>query len=271
MGDNMNEIFIKGIKLDHILSECENPYVYCKYAILNLISSTKNKNKILEDLVRKVNSRFETVRSLIIELLNLIKDSLEKQYEKVIEVTLITKSRLIVGSNNDSTALLFETGTMLHPVLGIPYIPGSSIKGVIRSYLESLSKSELKEKLDVEVKSVDDILGKRGVHASYLLVTDAYPISTNKYNRLIEPEVTTPIYKDNIEEHKAKPVPIIYPVIAPGVKFRFYMVATKRAVNDTLDKLTWFNSLAKLMIVITREGIGGKTMLGYGSMEVISI
>lgn len=58
----------------------------------------------------------------------------------VITATLVTKTALSVGSR----ASLFPTGSDL-PVMktpeGIPYIPGSSLKGVVRAYTERLLRT----------------------------------------------------------------------------------------------------------------------------------
>lgn len=45
---------------------------------------------------------------------------------------LLLNWRMVIGLGGDS---VYETGMTLHPVYGIPYIPSSSIKGVLRSWI----------------------------------------------------------------------------------------------------------------------------------------
>ena len=40
--------------------------------------------------------------------------------------------RMVIGLGNES---VYETSMILHHIYGIPYIPGSAIKGVVRSYI----------------------------------------------------------------------------------------------------------------------------------------
>lgn len=62
-----------------------------------------------------------------------IKSSLESQGYKIIEpISMKPDWRLIVGLGNES---VYETSMTLHHIYGIPYIPGSAVKGVVRSYV----------------------------------------------------------------------------------------------------------------------------------------
>ena len=53
-------------------------------------------------------------------------------YPNVVHFSMEVSTKLIIGIGNPS---VYETGLTLHPIYGIPYIPGSAIKGTLRSYL----------------------------------------------------------------------------------------------------------------------------------------
>jgi CRISPR-associated protein Cmr6 len=81
-----------------------------------------------------------------------IKKTLEKG-NNVREIKMEQKSKMIVGLGGHS---IYETSITLHHIYGIPYIPGSALKGSIRSYIinEFFSqyregdKDKLKQKLN---------------------------------------------------------------------------------------------------------------------------
>ena len=75
-----------------------------------------------------------------------------------IETGLHANSRLAIGLG---TASVYETGMLLHAVYGFPYIPASSVKGVVRSYIisEVFGNDEVKA---LEDKTFCDIFGCSG-------------------------------------------------------------------------------------------------------------
>lgn len=75
-----------------------------------------------------------------------------------IETGLNANSRLAIGLG---TASVYETGMLLHAVYGFPYIPASSVKGVVRSYIisEVFGNDEVKALKD---KTFCDIFGCSG-------------------------------------------------------------------------------------------------------------
>lgn len=256
-----------GIDFNQVIQQCENPFIFCRFAILKILEmGEKGKREILEELTVRVNSTFDRVKELINQIVNSTEQALKDHYERryggrVVKVIAISRSRLIVNAKNNSTSLLFETGTMLHPIFGIPYIPGSCIKGVFRNYMESLPHNKLGD------VTIEEIFGDTSI-ASDVIVTDAYPIGKNEKGLIVEPEVTTAIYRDergeNPKENAAKPTIIPYLVVSKGVKFVFLSAFKKEVVKKLgIDRLdSWF-------ISILGEGLGAKTTLGYGIFEVV--
>ena len=252
MTDEMKNIQIYGIDLMKILNSCENPALLCRIGLLNLAHQRREdaKKDLLERLIKCVNNQFIEIKPLIRNILSSWAEALEQEYNIVIDVTASTKSRLLVHAKNDTTSLLFEIGTIIHPILGFPFIPGSSMKGALRSYLTS-----------IKYKDIEELLGDPS-KSSKIVITDAYPVDTEKKG-IMEPDVITPIYRDP-REHRASPVPIIYPVVAKGVKFRFFIALKEPRKNLEEEVRKWVSE-------VMDEGIGGKTTVGYGILGIESI
>ena len=81
------------------------------------------KGEILKELISSVYRKPRELKELVKEY----KKSLKKENFKILEVE--TQSRLVVGMGLPS---FFENGISLHHIYGIPYIPASSVKGLLR-------------------------------------------------------------------------------------------------------------------------------------------
>ena len=262
----MRTVKVYGYDVDELINQCNDPISLCRLAVLKLTDTKEKdeaKRRLLERLIQKINEVnqgvYRRVSPIIQSILNELEEALRQHYGSrlggdVFRIKAYTKSRMIVHSKNDTSALIFEYGTALHPILGVPYIPASSLKGVLRSYLESFLLTDLK------IDSIDEILGGRE-QSSQIVVTDGYPTRGDEKGKILEPEVTTPIYQQSIRENEARPVPVIYPVIAKNVEFTFLVAAKKEA-------LKYFDMVKGWIITAIGEGVGAKTMLGYGLLEV---
>lgn len=173
-----------------------------------------------------------------------------------------TNTRLIINTAAGLGKTVFEIGLNIHPLFSIPYIPSSSIKGSLRGYIYSKYYRDYIDKFNNEDKArdyankkVEEVFGDQD-KIGRLMILDAFPIDFEK--RLVDGEVTTAIYGEEIEEHKVSPNPIIYPCIAKGVTFRFIVAFD----SDELKKiiLEYFKEMLE-------EGIGAKTLLGYGELR----
>lgn len=162
-------------------------------------------------------------------------------------LTLI--NRLAIGLGNES---IYETGIFFHPIYGIPYIPASSIKGVVRNYFLDryfqLTDKEInenneradKDKITPEKKAFHDagfcfLFGAdkdsiTGARQGAIVFMDSFPDE----NLNIEPDIVNPHYKnyyDDIEGNTPpgdwmNPVPIIF-LTATGATFEFTILGKK--------------------------------------------
>jgi len=213
---------------------------------------SEEKREILEDLFRayspeKLKEAFKNASNL----LDMQKSALLSCGYYVLDFLAATASRLIIGIASEVFGKqVFEVGLSWNPILNLPYIPGSSLKGAFRSYLEA------------EKPSLTPMLGS-GSEASSIMFLNSYPVSS-RWN-LIVPEVTTPIYgeaKGRIKETEAEPNPVLYPVVNKGVTFRIIVGVKKDREGTLRDQLGYF------LREVLKKGIGAKTLLGYGLMEM---
>lgn len=138
--------------------------------------------------------------------------------------------RLVIGLGGSS---VYETSMTLHHIYGIPYIPGSALKGVTRSWIitEVFNNNEnlaLCDKNFVKVFGNQKEKGK-------VIFTDSFPITPP----MIKPDVMNPHHGDYYSGKKDKngnPVPPadylslvpIYFLTAEDTAFDFYLFAKKK-------------------------------------------
>jgi len=163
-------------------------------------------------------------------------------------------SRGLFGSRTFGYTL-FEIGLEFDPYLNLPIIPGSSIKGALRSAWKALELGEGEEV----------IFGGKGYMGSCIF-SDALPIEPNPDGFILYPDVITPHYHDDMmDEAKAEPRPVTYLSIAPGVKFGFVI-----AVDGTIPPAL-FNKLMNALLLAFNIGLGARTSIGYGVFTITNL
>lgn len=181
--------------------------------------------------------------------------------------------RLIVGLGCES---VYETSMLLHHIYGIPYIPGTAIKGVFRSYvIASLFNNSEDEAL--KDKGFRILFGDQGLKGK-LFFHDAFPSEVPT----VEPDVMTPHYSDYYTGN-VLPADYLEPTIIPFLtvkdsSFHVY-VAIKRydnveitkndkdILNDEFENNTPLKIVERLLPqAFELKGIGAKTAVGYGTM-----
>ena len=158
----------------------------------------------------------------------------------------------------------------------VPYIPGSSLKGILRTEAEKIARILEKEvcnifdhkskcntaKGDEDLCVVCRIFGSQAI-ASHVRIMDAYP-STKDYSLSIEPGVAIdratgaarPGAKYNVQ------------VISPNARFRFRMII------ENIDLRKTGEDNAKILLNLLRKledgelQIGGKRSVGHGLVKL---
>ena len=207
---------------------------------------------------------------------------LQKEGYKVKNSYLYLSWRLVIGLGASHPQ---ETSMTIHHIYGIPYIPGSAIKGVTRhwailKFAEEISKSENSEfekaiervskvlengeKMDLKVEDLEfnqliEIFGTQKQQGKVIFF-DAYPVGEIK----LKIDIMNPHYPKYYSEGQPpadwqSPVPIKF-LTVEDTKFQFYLVSKN---EDLLKK-----SLDLFKEALKCHGIGAKTALGYGIFDV---
>ena len=148
-----------------------------------------------------------------------------------------------------------ENGFAWHPTLGTPYLPGSSMKGLVRAWAE----------LDADPKpdcaTVERLLGSPGNEGAICFL-DAIPIQPVQ----LDADVMTPHYggwtPDAPPGDWRSPTPIPFLVTAAETPLLFGFVprgAVSSEDMDTVDR--WLKE------ALAGSGAGAKTAVGYGRFD----
>ena len=151
---------------------------------------------------------------------------------------------------------------------GLPVIPGSSVKGLLRSAFKKVNGDyiiELLVHLDIEYKKEISALEKAIFENSDSVSVykrdiffDAYPVNSGNIN-------TAFLANDYITHHEnplKDPNPVQFLKILPNVQFQFNFKLTGNGGLSVEDKLRLFKQ------ILLDLGIGAKTNVGYGQFEL---
>lgn len=188
---------------------------------------------------------------------------------------LTTTSRLLSGLGNGHP---FETGFIWHRSLGVPFLPGSSVKGLLRAWLQYWSGAEgaeLKKQID-ELFGPDSENDSPSAAAGSLIVFDALPLTPPKLQADILTPHYGPYYDDPVKNPPAdwySPVPVHFLTVAEGTKFLFGLAprpgAWRKASREEQKEkkaAAMRQGVDLLLEALEYLGAGGKTAVGYGTM-----
>ena len=164
-----------------------------------------------------------------------------------------TESRFVTGLGRSHPV---ENGFGWHPTLGTPYLPGSSIKGLVRSWAREQAEPRPDPKVAVR------LLGgpARAGNVSFLDAVPTAPVQ-------LDADVMTPHYAGWSEKEPpgdwCSPNPIPFLVTAVGTPFLFGVVPRHDLDGDDLDiVMRWLGD------ALTWAGAGAKTAVGYGRFRL---
>lgn len=215
--------------------------------------------------------------------LRIIPDFSKVQFEQIQARQLSSIKTLNIISNSDNPLRLsptwhfniglghpsvYETSMTLHHIYGIPYIPASAIKGVVRSHIitECFGNDEKAEKAALKNDEFVLFFGNLKQQGK-IIFFDAFPESEPK----IKPDVMNVHYQDYYNGSKPpadylSPNPIFFLTVTK-CKFSFF-IGTKpknqEVMNIEIGDKTIFQWLKD---ALTNHGIGAKTAVGYGYMK----
>jgi CRISPR-associated protein Cmr6 len=180
-----------------------------------------------------------------------------------VQLNFKTTSRLVIGIGQDHP---IENGFLWHPTLGVPYIPGSSIKGMLRNWMLAWEDRG-------DVTSWFESGAEKGV--GELIFLDALPLEVLK----LEADVITPHYGPYYRDPTGNtppadwhsPVPTPFLTVAAGAKFAVRVIQRRSKAGQSSDFEKVKDALAKaLSDALDTLGIGAKTAVGYGRLAPMS-
>lgn len=238
-------------------------------------------SKFNEALIAKINNRnIENAEQL------LGKDKVKADADLVFHPDW----RLVVGLGGTS---VYETVMTLHHVYGIPYLPASAIKGIVRSYvikeiykneIEAFTKQDFCDVFGCNGEGeIEDIEGQKHSYKSFykkdadirkdktdsgdrvgrVIFFDAFP--EQRIN--LEADIMNPHYPEWYNNGTPpadwqNPIPIPFLTIGKDTSFQFVIGVKQDKYKALLEKAkTW------LIDALTQHGIGAKTSVGYGYMQ----
>jgi len=188
---------------------------------------------------------------------------------------------LLIGIGNEHNLALdggVKCGFTFDYVTGLPYISGSSLKGMLRScfgkkntpnrnehhnYIRALLR---KEQLDVE-KLEQDIFENNDIFIG------AYPV-INAKQILLDKEYVTPTTADFYTKYYDRPahsigelqkfknpVPINFIKVKPDIRFKFSFILHDSVIDK--DVITAEEKLNLFQVLILENGMGAKTNTGF--------
>ena len=169
---------------------------------------------------------------------------------------LTTASRFVTGLGRSHPV---ENGFSWHPTLGTPYLPGSSVKGLIRAWAERDADPK------PDCRTIERLLGSPVTVGSICLL-DAVPVKPVQ----LEADIMTPHYAgwtaDDPPGDWCSPTPIPFLATAAWTPFLFGLIPRRAVSNKDLDDVIgWLNS------AIDWSGGGAKTAVGYGRFREDSV
>ena len=194
------------------------------------------------------------------DILQIDKEIIEKLNLNLYECSLKVDYRLKIGAEQS----IYETSLRLHHIYGIPYIPASAIKGVVRSYI-IIEKFDSKEEEALKDSEFIDIFGSQEQEGRVIFF-DAFPIT----KPTIKVDIMNPHYGHYYNEGKAptddkNPIPINF-LTVENTEFQFFIASKEnlesfKIKDKSIEK--WFKE------ALQNHGIGGKSAVGYGYLEEV--
>jgi CRISPR-associated protein Cmr6 len=181
--------------------------------------------------------------------------------------------RLIVGLGEHS---VFETNIKLHHTYGIPYIPGSAVKGCFRSHI-IINYFEGKEETAKNDPNFIEIFGvqfKGKTTKGKVIFMDIFP----KDKFLIKNDIMTPHYQNGKYTDDGAVIPIGL-LAVEGTSFRFVLrISNKCSLNNNNSETNILKKaqttedfiVQEFIEMLSSHGIGAKTSVGYGYFEEIT-
>ena len=263
-------------------SRCESPSLRLEKFVRVPEKKADRKQKEIEDALKKAEIEAVIDRANALAESETFASCLPPLPSGAKEIKAPLGGRLLV---DPSGSLIEHAGMKLHPHFGMPFIPGSSVKGVARHAAwcewrdaDEADKPAIAKRIaDVfgyptNEEGLDEVLAQAEtpVKAGSVAFLAAYPTGhatlvldiVNVHHReyyLRKKDEEEKVLLHPVAFDDEQPVPNFFPAVEKGAEFRFAVVPTARATGDDMA----FAEKA-LVAAITFHGVGAKTAAGYG-------
>jgi CRISPR-associated protein Cmr6 len=167
-----------------------------------------------------------------------------------------TMGRFVTGLGRSHPV---ENGFMWHFTLGVPYLPGASVKGMARAWANTWCEEHVAVQRIFGPESKANSIKSTGT----VIFHDAIPIKPVK----LEADVMTPHYSEYYQGESPpgdwySPIPIPFLTVAEGQTFLFALSPRRTRSESDLEDMkmaaTWIKE------ALNNIGAGAKTASGYG-------
>ncbi|HWS83163.1 MAG TPA: type III-B CRISPR module RAMP protein Cmr6 [Ktedonobacteraceae bacterium] len=176
------------------------------------------------------------------------------------------KGRMVVGLGSES---IVETSISLHRTYGVPYIPGSALKGLAANYAQLYLDADWQKSgkyYKVVFGNTDD--------SGYITFFDALYVpgsghpNSNRKEQVLYPDVITVHHPEYYQGTKKTPSDSDSPNPVPFLSATgTYLIAL--AAPDLEEPEGWISTtFSVLENALKMLGVGAKTSSGYGRMEL---
>ncbi|MFL5657123.1 MAG: type III-B CRISPR module RAMP protein Cmr6 [Ktedonobacteraceae bacterium] len=180
-------------------------------------------------------------------------------------LSAVTDWRMVIGLGGET---VLETDLTLHHVYGIPYIPGSALKGLTRAYAAGEKSTPPSSKIENDSEQLKRIFGSQD-HAGTVIFFDAMPKEGRVKFAL---DIMNPHYPRYYSDKRPPtndqdPNPITFLTVT-DTTFAFALAprnpANSKHQADVNQAIEWLEEALK------QYGVGGKTSAGYGYFKNIT-
>lgn len=169
-------------------------------------------------------------------------------------------------SDKDDSSEDVNLGFSFDYVTGQPYIPGSSVKGLLRSFFKYYPDranpvEEILHGKGFDGIGMDDVKAlEKAVFEHADIFLDAVVYDGNEYGQLMGFDFITPQ-----QNPVASPKPIRIIKVLPDVRFEFRFVLSDKRIREQTLTADALKELFKELLILF--GAGAKTNVGYGILD----
>jgi len=245
--------------LNDYVNQCKNlSLIMDKYPTQTVITETKNKGPWLQGLTQGNHIDLALTRAAYSRWYAMM---------SAMKATLFNASvdwRMVVGLGGET---VLETDLTLHHLYGIPYIPGSALKGLTRAYVTGELEGYKSEKLDNDNEEVKRIFGSQE-RAGTVIFFDAMPVDGRATFALDIMNSHYPKYygEKALPTNDQDPNPVTFLTVT-NTTFMFALASRNPQDQQHLEDVEQAQEWLKT--ALEKYGVGGKTSAGYGYFKEI--